>query len=185
MIDEFAGATAIETRTGGETISGSLARTEADAAVTVAEPTAWAETDPVALTVAIPAGATDQVAESVMVCWVPSLKVATASSCRVAPFGIEGFSGLMLIDCKSAADTVREPLPRMESKSAMTVAEPAVWPLTNPAALTVAIPVGRIDQAAEPVIVLWLPSLKVATALSCCVPPFGTEKLWGVTAIDT
>ena len=90
MIDEFAGATAIETRMGGETVSGSLSRTEAEAAVTVAEPTAWAVTNPVELTVAIPVGATDQVAESVMVFWVPSLKVATASSCRVCTFGNRG-----------------------------------------------------------------------------------------------
>ena len=78
MMDEFAGATAIETRIGGKTVSGSLSWTEAEAAVTVAEPTAWAVTNPVELTVAIPVGATDQVAESVMVFWLPSLKVATA-----------------------------------------------------------------------------------------------------------
>jgi hypothetical protein len=81
MIDEFAGATAIDTRIGDETVSESLPWTESEAAVTVAEPSAWAVTNPVELTVAIRAGATDQAAESVMVFWLPSLKLATAVSC--------------------------------------------------------------------------------------------------------
>lgn len=125
MMDEFAGATAIETRMGGKTISGSLSRIEAEAAVTVAEPTAWVVTNPVELMVAIPGGATDQVVESVMVFWVPSLKVAIASSCRVSPFGTDGFCGLTAIDTKMAAETVSGSLPRMESRSAMTLVEPA------------------------------------------------------------
>lgn len=49
----------------------------------------------------------------------------------------------------------------------------------------VAMPVGATDQAADSVIVFWLPSLKVPTALSCCVSPFGSERPFGVTAIDT
>lgn len=185
MIDEFAGATAMETRTGGETVSGSLVWTEAEVAVTVAEPTPWAVTNPVALTVAIPVGVTDQMAESVMVFWLPSLKVATASSCRVSPFGIEGLCGLTLIDTKIAEETVSGSLPLTEFKPAVTVAEPTARAVTNPVALTVAIPVGTTDQVAELVMVVWLPSLKVAIASSCRASPFGTEGPCGLTAIDT
>ena len=88
-IDEFAGATAIDTKIAGETVSVSLPLTEAEATVIVAEPTAWAVTTPVALTVAMLDEAEDQVAELVMFCWVPSLKVAIALSCCAAPFGTE------------------------------------------------------------------------------------------------
>jgi hypothetical protein len=139
-IDEFAGATAIDTKIAGETVSVSLPLTEAEATVIVAEPTAWAVTTPVALTVAMLDEAEDQVAELVMFCWVPSLKVAIALSCCVLPFGTERLCGLTAIATRTAGETVRVALPLTDAEAAVIVAEPTAWAVTTPVALTVAMP---------------------------------------------
>ncbi|MFZ0759067.1 MAG: hypothetical protein WAM69_03875, partial [Candidatus Sulfotelmatobacter sp.] len=136
--EELCGLTAIDTKLAGETVSGSLARTEADAAVTVAEPTTWAVTNPVALTVAIPVGTTDQVAESVMVFWLPSLKVAIAVNCRVSPLGTEGLCGLTAIDTKAAAPTVRVTEAVMEPEVAVSLVLPTSLPDARPVWLILA-----------------------------------------------
>jgi hypothetical protein len=73
MIDGFAGATVIDTRIAGVTVNGSFPCTEAELAVIVAEPAASAVTSPLGLTVTIPVGTADQVADSVMDFWLPSL----------------------------------------------------------------------------------------------------------------
>ena len=73
----------------------------------------------------------------------------------------------------------------MESKSAMTWRSPRFGPLLIRLRLRWQCRLEAIDQAAEPVIVLWLPSLKVANRAELLRFTFRKREPFGVTAIDT
>lgn len=63
---------------------------------------------------------------------------------------------------------------------------PGATPVATPVVgTTVATPVVADDQVEDVVTFLVEPSLKVAVAVNCCVPPIGTEAVAGVTAMDT
>lgn len=129
--------------------------------------------------------AEDQVADCVTSCELPSLKIPYEMSCLLVPSTTEEFDGATDTDTRTAGDTLRASLPLIEVKPAMTVAEPAALAVTVPVGLTVATPTGPTDHIAELVTFCWVPSLKMAVALSCCRSPLASERPCGLTAIET
>src|SRR2546423_13066942 len=106
-------------------------------------------------------------------------------NCCAAPKGAETDEGLIAIDTKAGAVTVKmaEPL------TGLAVAAIAVVPcprlVARPVLLMVAVPIADDVQIAE-VDKSWvLPSVYVPVAVNCCVFPWAIDGVAGLTAIDT
>ena len=128
----------------------------------VALPTAKAVASPrgvLMLTVATLASDEVQLADAVMSCIEPSVKVPVAVNCCVRPTGIEGIAGVIAIDTNVAGVTVKLVEPVIEPEVAMTLAVPRALLLARPAAPIVAIEVSEEVQLTELVRSCVLPSV--------------------------
>ena len=104
----FKGAIFIPARTTGVTSAVVLPATEPDAAPIVLEPRATAVARPDEVMVATEGLEEFQFAELVISDMEPSVKVAVAVNCRVAPMVIPGEAGVTTMDAMTGAVTVSE-----------------------------------------------------------------------------
>jgi hypothetical protein len=128
------------------------------AAVTTLEPPATPVASPLELTVATDWVADVQVAVELTFAVEPSLYVAVAVNCWVAPTRIVALEGDTAMEVRAAA-TLRVALPLIPLRVADTVVEPASIPFANPLALTVATDWLAAAQVAEEVMSAVEPSL--------------------------
>ena len=146
VIDGFAGVTAIDCNVAAVTVNTVEPLIVPDVAVIVEFPTPAPVASPAALIVAMDVVPEDQVTLDVRFCVVPSLHVPVAANCCVAPFAIDGFTGVTAIDCSVAAVTVSTVDPLIDDDVAVIVELPTPAPLARPAALIVAMLVVPEDQ---------------------------------------
>ena len=106
-------------------------------------------------------------------------------NCWVEPFAIDALAGVMAIDFNVAAVTVRAVDPLMPPEVALMVALPAATPVATPPAAMLATPVLVELHVADALRFCVLPLLYVPVAVNCCVRPFASEALAGVTAMET
>jgi len=104
---------------------------------------------------------------------VPSLKVAVAVNCRVAPTVTLAVAGVTLteltvfvLDC-----TVRAAEPVIPSSEADTVTDPSAFVVTSPVLLTDAIDPESTVHAAVELTLAVEPSVYFAVAVNCSVCP--------------
>jgi hypothetical protein len=184
-IVEFAGATAIDCKAAGSTVSDDVFEAiDPDDAVTFVVPVATVEASPVVLIVATEGFDKVQITDPDRSCVLPSVKMPVAANCWVVPSGIEATVGVNEIETRAAVFTVRVACPEIEPEDAVMVVVPRLWELARPAN-TVATPGAEELQAAVAVRTLVLPSEYVPVAANCSVVPSGIEVLDGATAIDT
>jgi hypothetical protein len=167
----FAGLIAIACSVASVTVSvAELLVTVPDVALIVALPTPAPVASPVALIVATVVADELHVAVFVRFCVLPSLYVPVAVNCCVAPFAIEGAAGVTAIDCSVAAVPVSvavfEVTPFIV---AVTLVEPMPVTVARPVAAIVAAAVFDEVQVTCVVRFCVVLSLKVPTALYCCV----------------
>ena len=106
-IDGLAGVTAIDTSVAAVTVSTSAGEvTPLSAAVMLLVPTPAPVARPVVVIVAVVVVAEFHVTVLVITCVELSLYVPVATNCCVAPFAIDGLTGVTAIDCSVAAVTV-------------------------------------------------------------------------------
>src|SRR6266478_5496450 len=114
-----------------------------------------------------------------------SLNVPVAVNCCESPLAVDGFVGLTLIDCSTAAVTVStavfEVIPLWVALMSL---EPMATPVARPVALIVAAAVLEEVQVTELVRFWVVPSLKVPVAVNCCESPLAIEALAGAMVID-
>ena len=125
----------------------------------VALPAATAVAKPDAVMLATAVLVELQVAEPVRSWLLPSLNIPVAVNCCVAPGLMFAFAGVMEMDTKAGAVTVRVVDPATEPELACIVVLPAVTPLANPALVIVATAVVLEFQMTEAVRFCELPSL--------------------------
>src|SRR5580700_2123604 len=154
-------------------------------AVICVEPAARPRTKP-APTLATPVLEEVHVALEVTFCLVPSLNVPVAKSCTVPFLAIDAVVGVTAMDC-SIADvpvSVAAGLATLP-KVAVICVVPAPWPAARPFCEPIVdTAVFEEDQLTVEVMSCVVPSLKVPTAVNCCVPLGATEAAPGVTATD-
>ena len=152
--------------------------------------------EPVATAVARPAAemvATEVVAEAQVTRLVRfrvdlSVRVPMAVNCWLLPLATEGLAGVTAMETNAAAVTVSTVEPVTPPSLALIAAVPV------PAAVARPCEPAALETAATEVVadaqVTWLVrfcvelSVKVPVAENCCVRPFATLGLAGVTAID-
>jgi len=93
--------------------------------------------------------------------------------------------GATEIEVNTAAVTVNVAEPWIVPDAAFIVAVPSATLVANPSLLTVAIVVADDVQVAVVVRFCVVPLLYVPVAVNCCVYPFATDAVPGVTAIET
>ncbi len=154
-------------------------------AVTVVEPAAPAVARPGELTVATAVFAAVQLAVAVTFAVEPSLYVAVAVNCCVAPAAILGLPGEIAIEVTVFTAEVTESVavPLRPLSEAVTVVEPAATPVANPAELIVVTDGVALVQLAVELTFAVEPSLYVAVAVNCCVAPTATLAVAGDTVI--
>jgi hypothetical protein len=108
--------------------------------VIVALPAATVVARPLASIVAVAVDELDHTTELVKSCVVPSAKVPVALNCSVLPSATDGFDGDTEIELSAAAVAVTEICAVTEPNVAVIVAEPAVYPVASPLALTPTTP---------------------------------------------
>jgi hypothetical protein len=111
-----------------------------------------------------------------------------ALNCSESPSAIEEFAGVMEIDTRVTAVTVRFAEPFTAPEVAVIVIEPASTPVANPCepgeSLIVATVPSDELQLTVPVMFCVLLSLKVPVAVNCWVVLSGIDAVAGVTAIE-
>jgi hypothetical protein len=127
----------------------------------VVDPAAAAVARPAAVMVAVAVLELVQAAVEVTFAVDPSLYVAVAVNCCVAPAAMLGAAGVTAMEESdfTAAITVNVAVPLMPLTVAVTVLEPAATAVASPAALTVAIVVVELVHAAVEVTFAVDPSL--------------------------
>jgi hypothetical protein len=109
-----------------------------------------------------------------------------AANCWVVPAGISGFVGAMLIET-SGSCTVRVAELTIDPAEASILAVPAAKPVASPSdpdtLPTVATVGEEEDQTTVVVMFAEVPSEYRPTAVSCCVPPMGTNEPCGVISM--
>jgi hypothetical protein len=158
-IDGFVGVTAIETSTGGVTVSVVEPVIDPRVAVMVVDPVPVELASPVALIVAMPVADELHVAVLVRFCVLPSLYVPVAVNCSVWPRAINGFVGVIAMETSVGVATVSVVDPLMDPIVAVTVVDPMLVGLARPVALIVATPVGNVLHVAALVRFCVLPSV--------------------------
>jgi hypothetical protein len=181
----LAGVTEMEDRVAAVTVRVVFPEILPEVAVMVAVPAARPVARPLLLTVAA-----DMLEELQVTCelisWVvPSEYVPEAANCLVFPPGMLGLAGVMDMEDKVAAVTVRVVLPEILPEVAVMVAVPAATPVARPLPFTVATDVLGDLQATWVVISRVVPSEYVPEAANCLATPRGMLGLAGVTAIET
>lgn len=150
------GVTAMDESLG--TFNVALPLTPLSEAVMAVVPEATAVARPAALTVATAGLAAVQAALAVMFCVVPSLYVAVAENCCVAP--TKRFAGFGETEIEeSTGVTVSVAVPVTPFSDAVTAAEPAATAVARPDAFTVATAGLAVVHAALPVTSAVEPSL--------------------------
>jgi len=96
--------------------------------------------------------------EPVMSCVLPSVKVPVAANCSVVPRGIVGIAGVMAMETKVAAVTVKVEEPAMPTAAAAIVVWPVEALVASPLALAVATDGADELQVADAVRSSVLPS---------------------------
>jgi hypothetical protein len=141
---------------------------------------------PAELIVATAGFAAFQPAVAVTLAVEPSLYVAIAVNCSVAPAATLALGGETAIDVTVfvAAGTVSVAIPAMPLTEAVMVVEPAAIAVASPAELIVATAAFAAVQLAIAVTLAVEPSLYVAIAVNCCVPPAATLALGGESVMD-
>ena len=127
----------------------------------VAEPAASAEARPDGAIFAMAALEDDHVADVVMFAVEPSLYLAVAVNCWVAPTAMVVVAGdtAMEVSVFGAAETMRSALPLTPSRVAVTVVEPAARAVTMPEAVIFAT-AGLVSVQAADAVTSWVePSL--------------------------
>ena len=117
-------------------------------------------------------------------CVVPSVYVPVALNCCVVPKGVVAFGGLMMIDVKVAAATVKTVDPVTNAEVALMVADPVPMLVASPTLLMLAVETVSEAHVAVELRSCVLPSLNVPVAINCCVVPKAMKGFAGVTAID-
>ena len=149
-------------------------------AVIVAEPAAPPVTSPLELTVATVALLVDQFTARPD-SGFPLASLGVAVSCTVWPVCSDAEAGLTLTDATGTALTVTAEVPVWPSLVALTVAAPAVTPVTTPLPFTVATAASLVDQfTTRPDNAFPLASWGVA--VSCTPAPISTLTTAGVTS---
>lgn len=140
---------------------------------------------PVALTAAADRFEDDHVAELVSVCVVPSLKVPVAVNWSVVPLAIDDFGAVIVIDCSTAAVTVRvmvlELTPACE---ALTFVDPTPVAVASPAAFMDATAELEELHTADWLMSCEVPSLNLPVAVNGSVKPLATEEAPALIVID-
>jgi hypothetical protein len=96
-----------------------------------------------------------------------------------------GFDGLMAIETRSAAVTVRTVEPVIPPEVALMVEVPVARLVARPVALTLAVEGVSEAQVALELRSCVCKSVNVPVAVNCCVVPNAIDGVAGVTAIDT
>lgn len=118
--------------------------------------------------------------------WVElSVNFPVAVNCCVVPFGMEAELGEIAIETNAGAVTVRLVVALMAPEEAVITDEPCVTVLARPAAEMVATPVLAELQKQEFVTSLVVLSLKVPSAVNCCISPSDFEGLDGEMTMET
>jgi hypothetical protein len=110
-IEELAGVTATEARTGEVTVSTAAPCMLPEAAVIVVLPTIMPLARPAALIVATVGADELHVTDAVKACVLPSLYVPVAENCSGRPAGTVPFAGVTPMDTSAAGPTVTDVLP--------------------------------------------------------------------------
>jgi hypothetical protein len=155
LIDGLAGVTAMDCNVGAVIVSTVDPVMAPEVALMVDVPVATPLANPPAVIVATDGVAELQVAVLVRFCVEPSLYFPVAVNCCVAPLEIDGFAGVIAMDCNVGAVTVSNVEPVTEPDVALTIEVPVATPLANPPAVIVAT-----DGVAE---------LQVAVLVRFCV----------------
>src|SRR5437667_7578752 len=130
-----------------------------------------------------------QVTVGVMSFVVPSVYVPVAANCCEVPSGMAGFRGVIAIETRLAAVTVRLPEPLTDPDAAVIVTAPEARALARPWLPTVLLTVATVPseelQCAVAVTSCVLLSLNVPVAVNCWVVPKGMEAFAGATVMAT
>jgi hypothetical protein len=124
-IEGFAGVTAIDTSTGGPTVSVVEPCTSAEVAVIVVLPITSASDSPPAVIVATAGAEELHVAEEVKFWVLPSPYVPVAVNCTDNPAGSVPLAGITAIETRVGEPAVTNVDPQIAPVQALTVAEPA------------------------------------------------------------
>ena len=158
-------------------------------AVIVVVPTPEVVACPVPLTLATAGLEELQVAVAVTSCVLPSVKVAVAENCGLAPSITTPFPGLMAMETSCGPLTVRTVEPATAPSVAVMVAVPTPALVAKPCVprlLLMMATVAALEvQVAEAVRFWVLPSVNVPRAVNGCAVPRGIEGFCGATAIVT
>ena len=101
------------------------------------------------------------------------------------PFAIDVLAALIVIDCRTAAVTVRMiEFDEIPPCAALILVVPVPVPVATPDALTVATAEFEDDHVTEFVRFCVLPSLNVPVAVNCSVVPLEIDVLGALIAID-
>ena len=117
-------------------------------------------------------------------CVVPLLYVPVAVNCCVWPATTDAVVGVTEIEVNTAAVTVNVAEPLVVPDLAVMVALPCATLVASPPLLTVATDFADDVQVAVLVRFCVVPLLYVPVAVNCCVYPFATDAVPGVTAIE-
>ena len=150
----------------------------------VVVPAAWPVAIPVTPTLAALGCDELQVAPTVTFWVLPSLKVAVAVNCCVAPTTSVGLRGVIASEVKVACVTVSPVEPVTESKLALMVVLPLAFAVAVPPFM---LATAAFDdfQAARLLRFWLLPSLNVPVAKNTLLVPEAIAALTGLTAIET
>jgi hypothetical protein len=183
-IDAFAGVTASDTNTGAVIVRPVEPVIAPEVACIVVLPVPTPVAKPVPLTVAAPVFVEVHVTALVRFNVLLSLYVPVAVNCCVAPFAIDGFTGLTAIDTRAAV-TVKPVEPLTDPEVACIVVLPVFTPVASPVAPIVAATVLVELHVTELVRFCVLLSLYVPVAVNCCVALFTIDPFAGVTVRET
>jgi hypothetical protein len=184
-IEELAGVTATEARTGEVTVSMAAPCTVPAVAVIVVLPTIMPLARAAALIVATEGADELHVTDAVKACVLRSLYVPVAANCCVSPAAIEDLTGVTVTEARTGEVTVSTAAPCMLPEAAVIVVLPTIMPLARPAALIVATVGADELHVTDAVKACVLPSLYVPVAENCSGRPAGTVPFAGVTPMDT
>ena len=183
-IDEFAGATAIETNAGPDTLSAVAPATEPKVAVTVAVPIAWALARPAPLTVAMPEGETRQATVLVRSGALPSLYLPIAANCCELPLETVGLGGAIAIETKTAGETVSLVELLRVPDAALTIVVPDCLLTAIPGEVMAATVGCVLFHDTFCVMSCWLPSLNEPVTVNCSLLPNVSTGLAGEIESD-
>ena len=123
---------------------------------------------PAALIVATAVLEDAQVAEFVMFCMLPSVKVPVAVNCWVCPLAIKRLAGVTENNTSAGGMTDSSVVPLMDPEAALIVVLPTATPVTRPPVEIVATDVVFEFHVTKLVRFRVLPSLSVPMAVNCC-----------------